>query len=248
MQTLAQIRVVLVEPTHPGNIGAVARAMANMGVSELALVRPHEFPSAKATARAVSATAQLENAIVADDLDHAIGDCSLIIGASARLRAIQWPQLLPQEAMRKAAAHAQQSRVALLFGRESRGLTNAELERCHYLVRIPVDENCPSLNLAAAVMVLLYELRGAAQAFETDPAAQIQPPDERPASAEEMRYFYAHLRQLLDALDFADGNADKLHRKLTRLFNRAQPYARETRILRGVFNTVEEKLRGKFDK
>ena len=163
MKELDYIRVVLVQPTHPGNIGAAARAMANMGVAELVLVQPRDFPSPEATARAAGADHILDNAVVVDDLDQAIADCALVIGASARSRTIQWPQLPPAKAMKKAAQTARHARVALLFGRESRGLTNLELERCHYLVRIPVDPAFPSLNIAAAVMVLLYELRRAVE-------------------------------------------------------------------------------------
>ncbi|MDD9885410.1 MAG: TrmJ/YjtD family RNA methyltransferase, partial [Gammaproteobacteria bacterium] len=167
MNALDYIRVVLLEPTHPGNIGAAARAMANMGLRHLALVNPREFPSAQATARAAGADAILENAAVAAQLDHAIADCQLVVGASARLRSIEWPLLPPAAAMRKvAAAAASGARAALLFGRESRGLTNRELDRCHYLVRIPANPDFSSLNLAAAVMVLCYELRQAAMGLE----------------------------------------------------------------------------------
>ena len=161
MKELDYIRVVLVQPTHPGNIGATARAMANMGVNNLALVQPRDFPAAEATARAAGADHILDNAVVVDDLDQAIADCALVIGASARPRAIEWPQLSPARAMEKAAhtATARHAHAALLFGRESRGLTNRELDRCHYLVRIPADPAFPSLNIASAAMVLLYELR-----------------------------------------------------------------------------------------
>ena len=173
MKELDYIRVVLVQPTHPGNIGAAARAMANMGVAELVLVQPRDFPSPEATARAAGADHILDNAVVVDDLDEAIADCALVIGASARSRTIQWPQLPPAKAMKKAAQTARHARAALLFGRESRGLTNRELERCHYLVRIPVDPAFPSLNIAAAVMVLLYELRRAVEkTLATTPTAK----------------------------------------------------------------------------
>ena len=235
------IRVVLVQPTHPGNIGATARAMANMGVSELALVQPRDFPGAEASARAAGADAILEHALVVDDLDQAIADCALVVGASARSRSIEWPQLSPAQAMEKVAETARHAPVALLFGRESRGLTNRELERCHYLVRIPSEPAFPSLNIASAAMVLLYELRCV---MERDQANHDTPEASEPlADGREMQHFYQHLQQLLTRLQFADGNADKLHRKLTRLFNRARPYAREIRILRGILSTVEEKIR-----
>ncbi len=251
MKELDYIRVVLVQPTHPGNIGATARAMANMGVNRLALVQPRDFPGAEATARAAGADHILNNAVVVDDLDQAIADCALVVGASARPRAIEWPQLSPARAMEKAAhtATARHAHAALLFGRESRGLTNRELDRCHYLVRIPADPAFPSLNIASAAMVLLYELRCAMEKTfgnEAGNGSDNAPPEpsEPHATAEEMRHFYRHLQHLLTRLQFADGNSAKLHRKLTRLFNRARPYAREVRMLRGIFSAVEEKIRG----
>ena len=249
MNALDYIRVVLVQPTHPGNIGATARAMANMGVGGLTLVQPRDFPSSEASARAAGAGHILERAVVVDDLDAAIAECTLVLGASARLRAIEWPQLSPAEAMQKAAKTARHAPVALLFGRESRGLTNRELDRCHYLVRIPAEPAYPSLNVASAAMVLLYELRNAVQrtaddgtsdSAESDPA-----PTEPRATAEQMQYFYRHLQQLTTQLDFPDGNPGLLQRKLVRLFNRARPYAREVRLLRGIFNAFEERIRGR---
>ena len=375
MKALDYIRVVLLEPTHPGNIGAAARAMANMGLRHLALVNPREFPSAQATARAAGADAILENAAVAAQLDHAIADCQLVVGASARLRSIEWPLLPPAAAMRKvAAAAASGAPAALLFGRESRGLTNRELDRCHYLVRIPANPDFSSLNLAAAVMVLCYELRQAALGLageggrgggtgagagagagdgagavieaavdmpgENTAAAAVAGGDgdggvagsgdagiaggggviaagdvgagvagnvgaagdaaagvagggevgvggdgdggvaggggvgvgvdgdggvaggvgaiavgdgdagfaadidtvalaEPPAVAAEMQHFYRHLRAVVDILEFGNGRTEKLHRKLTRLFNRARPTSREIRTLRGLLSAIE---------
>ena len=246
MKELDYIRVVLVEPTHPGNIGATARAMANMGVGKLVLVQPRDFPSGEASARAAGADHILNNALVVDELDEAISDCALVIGASARLRSITWPNLPPAEAMEEVAKTARHAHAALLFGRESRGLTNRELDRCHYLVRIPVEPAFPSLNIASAVMVLLYELRNAMARVVGDAAdSETGVPEQRPeprAVAEEMRHFYRHLQELLGVLQFSDHRSEKLHRKLTRLFNRAQPYAREIRMLRGIFTAVAKKI------
>lgn len=248
MKELEHIRVVLVQPTHPGNVGATARAMANMGVTRLVLVKPRDFPSSTATARATGAEHILRAAEVVDELDQAIADCTLVVGASARLRSIVWPQLPVPDAMQKAAQIARQTEVALVFGRESRGLSNRELERCHYLVRIAVDAAFPSLNLAAAVMVFLYELRKAvivANHCASDALAQAT---ESPAAladkavAAEMQHFYQHLHRLLIGLEFGKGDSVKLHRKLTRLFNRAQPYAQEIRMLRGLFTAIEQKI------
>ncbi|MDD9857262.1 MAG: RNA methyltransferase [Gammaproteobacteria bacterium] len=243
MKELDYIRVVLIQPTHPGNIGATARAMANMGIRHLALVQPRDFPSPQATARAAGADYILENAMVVKQLDQAIADCALVVGASARLRTIEWPQLPPAEAMDEAVKAARHTPVAVLFGRESRGLTNRELDRCHYLVRIPANPEFPSLNIASAVMVLLYELRNAAARAAGDEAAtEPQTTAEPRAVAEDMQHFYRHLERLLTLLEFGNGRSDKLHRKLTRLFNRAQPYTREIRILRGIFAAVERKI------
>ena len=241
---LDAIRVVLCHPTHPGNVGAVARAMGNMGVAQLVLVRPHDFPNAAADARAAGATHILQSARVVDTLDAALADCALVIGASARLRSIQWPQLSPVKAMHQAITCAQDAPVALLFGRESRGLTNAELDRCHFLVRIPVADDHPSLNLAAAAMVLLYELRKAAIAQSENDSqndSQIEPA----ATAADMQHFYAHLQRLLGELDFTEQrSAAKLHRKLTKLFNRVRMSAQEVRMLRGILTAIEGKIGG----
>ncbi|MGR3984279.1 MAG: RNA methyltransferase [Gammaproteobacteria bacterium] len=243
MKGLDYIRVVLMKPSHPGNIGACARAMANMGASRLTLVQPADFPSEAAFARAAGAGHILQNANVTGDLDQALADCELVIGASARSRSLAWPSLPPAQAMRVAIEGARNAPVALLFGRESRGLSNSELERCHYLVSIPTDPAFPSLNLAAAALLLLYELRQAADAANVGEAHAID--DEPRAPAKDMRAFYLHLQQLLQQIDFGqDPGAGKLHHKLVRLFNRAQPYAREIRMLRGIFRAVEEKIGG----
>lgn len=250
MTELDYIRIVLLQPTHPGNIGATARAMANMGVARLVLVQPQEFPSLQATARAAGAEHILQNATVVAELDQAIADCALVIGTSARPRSIAWPLLQPAAAMQTALETARQSEVALLFGRESRGLSNHELERCHCLVRIAVDAAFPSMNLAAAVMVLLYELRKAAENAARDeahtaqnqsPAPDAEPTEPR-AVAADMQHFYRHLQRLLTSLQFGNGSNTKLQRKLTRLFNRAQPYAQEIRMLRGLLTAIEEKI------
>ena len=135
MKELNYIRVVLVEPTHPGNIGAVARAMGNMGVSQLTLVKPAEFPSSVASARAAGANWILDSATVCDSLDQALKDCTLVFGTTARHRSIEWPSQNPWTAMENARNRIELSPVAIVFGRESSGLRNSELDRCHHLVR-----------------------------------------------------------------------------------------------------------------
>ncbi|NKB76427.1 MAG: TrmJ/YjtD family RNA methyltransferase [Gammaproteobacteria bacterium] len=238
MKELNYIRVVLIEPTHPGNIGATARAMANMGASNLVLVNPLSFPSPIANARAAGADDILSNAKVCVSLDDALSDCRLVIGTTARDRSIQWPVLEPREAMGQAFSASQASPVAICFGRESRGMTNDELERCQSLVRIPVEESFSSLNLGSAVMVLLYELRR--HALGSD-GVQPEQSDEQRANSEAMRQFYEHLFSVLERIEFSDGRSTKLHRKLTRLFNRAEPYEQELNMLRGILTAIERK-------
>ena len=239
LKELDYIRVVLIEPTHPGNIGATARAMANMGVNQLTLINPKEFPSPVANARAAGAVRILDNAQVFDNLDQAIANCTLVFGTTSRLRSIEWPSLDPRQAMEKAAAHAAHSQVGILFGRESSGLTNDQLERCHHLVRIPVEDKFASLNLASAVMVMLYELRRSLLGQES---VSPNPANEPMANVADMQNFYIHLQQVLKLIAFSDGRSTKLQRKLVRLFNRAHPYEQEIKMLRGVLAAIEGKV------
>jgi tRNA (cytidine32/uridine32-2'-O)-methyltransferase len=233
---LSQIRIVLVETSHPGNIGAVARAMKNMCLSDLALVSPRAFPSAEATARASGADDLLAAARVVDSLDAAIADCHRVIGASARLRTVSLPQVAPRACAEQAlAAAAEGQRVALLFGRESSGLTNEELGRCHQLVHIPANPHYTSLNIAMAVQVLSYELLVAQGA--TLPTA---PPEREPVTAREMQGLFEHLEQAMVDIGFADPRqSDKLMLRLKRLFFRAEPDADDIRILRGVLSAAQ---------
>lgn len=246
MNALDYIRVVLIQSTHPGNIGATARAMANMGLSDLVLVDPMDFPSPVATARAAGADHVLSQARVVHSLDEAIADCALVIGSTARSRSIQWPERTPEEAAsdikQEFVRHGDAAPVALIFGRESSGMTNEELERCRFLIRIPVEDSFSSLNLASAVLVVLYECRKVL----VSSTVSIADSGDRLASASEMRHFYEHLQGFVDRVEFSDGRSAKLHRKMTRLFNRVQLYTQEVKMLRGMFRSVEEKLDGKF--
>ena len=246
MKSLDYIRVVLIQSTHPGNIGATARAMANMGLSDLVLVDPVDFPNPVATARAAGADHVLSRARVVPTLDEAISDCAMVVGSTARARSIQWPEKTPEDAARdisdEFARHGDAAPVALLFGRESSGMTNGELERCRFLIRIPVEESFSSLNLASAVLVIIYELR---KVLASDELAGRRDGD-RLASASEMHHFYEHLQAFVKRIGFSDGRSSKLHRKMTRLFNRVQMYDQEVRMLRGMFRSVEDKLDGKY--
>ena len=156
------VKIVLVGTTHPGNIGATARAMKNMGLSDLALVRPKFFPHEDAEARASGADDLLQSAQVVESLDEALADCSYVAGTSARSRTIGWPTMAPRECAERLVAESRQGCPAIVFGPEKSGLTNDDLDRCHTLLRIPTNPDFSSLNLAMAVQVLTYELRVAA--------------------------------------------------------------------------------------
>lgn len=234
---LARIRFVLVETTHPGNIGAVARAMKTMGLSRLELVRPRHFPNAEALALASGADDLLAAAAVRDDLTGALAGCRLVVGSSARLRTVAWPLLSPAQCAERLLAEAAAGEAALVLGRESSGLSNAELARCQYLVNIPTDPGFSSLNLAAAAQVFAYEIR---RAWLAGAAAQpVEEPREL-ATAEAMEGFYDHLAQALVDLGYSDPEQSrKLMRRLRRLFHRAQPDRVELNILRGILSAAQ---------
>ena len=232
---LRRVRVVLVEPTHPGNIGAAARAMKAMGLDQLCLVAPARFPSAAATARAAGADDVLHEARVVESVDDALADCGLVLGTTARLRRIEWPVIDAREGARRAVAQSADTPVAVVFGRESAGLTNAEIDRCHALIRIPVSAHFSSLNVAAAVQIVAYEMRIAAHGRDVLAVA----PQARAATAEELEGFYLHLEAALVEIGYLDPAAPKLlMRRLRRLFSRAEPNRAEINILRGILTAA----------
>ncbi len=234
---LDTIRIVLVETSHPGNIGAAARAMKTMGLGELYLVNPALYPNAEATARASGADDVLARAVVCDSLDDALRDCTLVVGSSARLRTRRWPQLEPRAFAEKAVDEGRRGRVALVFGRERTGLTNEELDRCNYVVSISANPEYSSLNLAAAVQVFAYELRVAAQGGVGEPATES---GEEPAAAEDVERFYEHMERTLVELGFLDPqNPRHLMRRLRRLYNRARLTHNEINILRGILSAAQ---------
>jgi len=238
-----RIRFVLVEPSHPGNIGGVARAMKNMGLSRLVLVSPRQFPAEEATARASGADDLLADAQVVGSLDEAIAGCTLVCGTTARDRSIEWPTSTPREFAGQLPGTAGSGDIAVVFGRESGGLTNGELDRCHVRVAIPANDSYPSLNLACAAQVLAYELRCAGLPTG-DSDADIDT-TELPVGAEDMERFYRHLEEVLIEIEFLDPEQPKkLMRRLRRLFNRAAPITNEMNILRGVLTAVQQRLRG----
>jgi tRNA (cytidine32/uridine32-2'-O)-methyltransferase len=232
---LANVRVVLVQTTHPGNIGAVARAMKNMCLADLWLVAPRFFPHADATARASGADELLARARVCATLDEALADCRFVVGTSARDRHVDWTLCEPRECAALLVGEAIRGPVALVFGRESSGLTNEELDRCDRLVQIPANPEYSSLNVAMAVQVLAYELLLASRDEAVAAVA-----GHEPATTAQMEGFFAHLAQTLDDIGFTAGrHSEKLLRRLRRLFLRVRPDQDELTILRGILSAAQ---------
>jgi len=236
------IRIVLVGTTHPGNIGAVARAMKNMGLADLALVNPKKFPHSKATARASGAVDVLKNATVVKTLPEAIKDCVFVAGASARPRSLNWPYMEPRECAAKLLELGQEAMVAAVFGPEKSGLSNSDLDHCDALLTIPTNPDFSSLNLAMSVQVLSYELRMATLAG-TPPHYEHDAPL---ATSEEMEKLYAHMETTLTDVEFINPeNPRHLMRRLRRLFIRAEVDKNEVNILRGIFAAIDKHRQGK---
>ncbi len=232
------IRFVLVNTTHPGNIGAAARALKTMGLAELDLVNPEEFPSEIAHSRSAGADDVLACARIHRSLDDALAPCGLVFGASARSRHVNYPVLDPETAAQKIIAASTRCQVAVVLGRERTGLTNDELDRCQYLINIPTNPDYPSLNVASAVQILAYAIRRAQGAY---PVPEIRRNPERAVTQEEMRGLYEHLEKVLIDIGFLDPQYPrKLMRRLYRLFYRAHMGIRELNILRGILSAVQE--------
>ncbi|HCT5130926.1 TPA: tRNA (cytosine(32)/uridine(32)-2'-O)-methyltransferase TrmJ [Aeromonas hydrophila] len=235
---LDQIRIVLVNTSHTGNMGSAARAMKTMGLSQMVLVDPQAQPDDNAYALAAGASDLLANARIVSTLDEAIADCGLVIGTSARSRTLSWPMLDPREAGEKLVTEGMQHPVALVFGRERTGLTNDELQKCHYHVAIPANQEYSSLNLAMAVQTLCYEVR--MHWLQQEPVDETDMVMDYP-SAEQLEGFYQHLEQTLLKTGFiADDHPGQVMSKLRRLFNRARPEAVELNILRGILTSVQK--------
>ncbi|WP_116809542.1 RNA methyltransferase [Steroidobacter cummioxidans] len=234
------IRVVLVDPNHPGNIGAVARAMKNMGLSELHLVRPKAFPHAEATSRASGADDVLDAARVHEEFDDAIADCGFVVGTSARKRYLSFDLVEPRECAQLVAEAAQVGNVAIVFGSEKFGLLNVELSRCHRLVTIPTAGDYASLNLGMAVQVIAYEIM-----LATRTGAPPPPPLDVPfATAREMELLYEHFDRVLEEIEFRDRTGGgHLMARIRRLFNRARLDQNEMNILRGILTAVQSRRR-----
>lgn len=232
------VRIVLVQTSHPGNVGAAARAMKTMGVTDLALVAPRAFPSAEATARASGADDVLEQARVVDTLEEAVGDCGFVAATTARPRTanVSWPVADPRDCAPRLLDEARRTRVALVFGPEQSGLTNEHLARCRLLVQIPTGEAYASLNLAMAVQILCYELRIAHGGGVSVPEARLAPP----ATTADLESFFGHLERLLDEAGYLRPDHPKqLRLKLRRIFQRAAPDRNEINILRGMLTALD---------
>ena len=236
----ADLRVVLVETSHPGNIGAVARAMKNMGLERLVLVRPKSFPHSEASARASGATDLLARARVVDSLPEALAGCGLVVATTARERDPNIRVLDVRDGAAQMLAEAARGPVALLFGNERTGLTNDELALANLLLRIPANPEYSSLNLAMAVQVVAYELYRARGATVQAPERVVPR-----ATADDMDRLYAHLAVVLDEVGFKDRTASgtNLMERLRRLLNRADLDQNEANIVRGILTAVQQKRR-----
>jgi len=237
------IEIVLVHTTHSGNIGGVARAMKNMGLSRLTLVAPLEYPAPEATWRAASALDVLEAARVVDTLDEAIAHCQFVVGTSARDRRIPWPLQDARGCAERIASQSVRERVAILFGREDRGLLNEELQRCNLHCHIPTHEAYPSLNLAMAVQIVTYELRMMALGDKVG-LPEDADWDTPFSSSEDMARFYEHLEATLVEIGFLNPEAPRqLMPRLNRLFNRVRLDEMELNLLRGILTEAQKAAR-----
>ncbi|MEO1929357.1 MAG: RNA methyltransferase [Gammaproteobacteria bacterium] len=229
------IQFVLVEPSHPGNIGAVARAISTMGFDQLALVKPQEHPHPESRARSSSALEVLLNAGVYNELEDAVGDSSYVIGTTARNRRISVPVSSIRDMANDILCKAEHQKISIVFGPETSGLSNEEIDRCNHLVYIPSSEQYPSLNLSMAVQVVAYELK-MAEAIEITETVE-----RNLASGQELELFYEHLREVLLATGFLNPrNPKKLMRRLRALFNRAELDDNEVNILRGILASYQK--------
>lgn len=232
--TPVPVRFVLFEPTHPGNVGAAARALKTMGFNELVLVNPACEIDGQARARSSGALDVLQSARIVPTLGEALEGCGYVVGASARRRRLTWPELNPRECAAAVAGSPGTAAIAIVFGPERAGLKNAELDRCNALVYIPSNPVYNSLNLAMAVQVIAYELR-MARNLDAKPDEFDAPP----ASAEDVELFYEHLERVLLSSGFLDpDNPRTLMRRLRRLYNRARLDQNELNIMRGILSAV----------
>ena len=234
------IRIVLVEPSHPGNIGAVARAMKNMALEDLVLVRPKQFPHSEATARASGADDILERAHVVGSVAEALAGCGFVAATTSRDRDQNFRVVDVRDAAERLVAEARRAPAAVLFGAERTGLTNDDIEAAHVLVRIPANASYLSLNLAMAVQLVAYEL------FRASGAKVVQLPTDVPlATPEEMERLYVHLAQVMEEVDFRDRtqSGTNLMARIRRFLQRAELDQNEVNILRGLLTATQNRRR-----
>ncbi len=238
---LERVKVVLVGTTHSGNIGSAARAMKVMGLSQMVLVDPQCQVDAQAIALAAGASEIALNAQIYPTLEAAVADCGLVVGTSARSRTLEWPMLEPRECGEKLISEANQHSVAMVFGRERTGLTNDELQLCHYHVCVPANPEYSSLNLAMAVQLLSYEVRMAYLALQQ--SSQSSTLQEEYPRHQELERFYAHLEQVIMQTEFISAQQPgQVMNKLRRMLTRARPEAQEINILRGILTSVQKSI------
>jgi tRNA (cytidine32/uridine32-2'-O)-methyltransferase len=240
---LANIRIVLVNTSHPGNIGSAARAIKTMGLKQLYLVNPRFFPDKEASVLASQATDILEEAVVVNTLAEAIRDCSLVVGTSPNTRTLPWSLMTAREAAPVVVKEAQRQLVAIVFGSEKYGLSNEELRCCQYQVEIPSNPLYNSLNLAAAVQVICYEIRIAFCQDVIPAKAGIQEETEKFSTIDEVEKFYEHLEQTLHQVGFLQTQVpNQVIERLRRLYARTRLEVKELNILRGMLSAIQKKL------
>jgi TrmH family RNA methyltransferase len=229
----ALVRIVLIDPSHPGNIGSVARAMKNMALSDLVLVRPRTFPHAEANALAAGADDILSGARIVGTVAEAISDCGFIAGTTSRPRSYYWEFTTPRDVAARIVGLPEENRAALLFGSERYGLATEDLNHCNVLVRIPANPEYCSLNLAMSVQLIAYEIFMSRE--QPHSRTQLELPL---APSGDIEHFYAHLLEVLNEIDFEDRTGHLMER-LRRLFNRAQLDRNELNIMRGILSAVQ---------
>jgi len=240
---LSNIRIVLVHTFHPGNIGATARAMKTMGLTQLVLVNPRAFPDEEATRLAAGATDVLDNARCVSTLEDALQDCVQVVGASARLRSMPLPHFdEPDDMAHQVIVNAHQAPVALVFGRERSGLTNDEIRCCTHQVSIPANPDYGILNLSQAVQILAYEVHRAWRRRDDSDFVYQRPLESAPPSREQFGYFQEHLGRLMHESGFLTQPHARTEEQLQALFSRAQPSRKELSLLRGLLSAFEAHL------
>lgn len=238
---LKNIRFVLVNPSHPGNIGSVARIMKNMALEKLFLVNPLQFPHVNATAMASGATDVLENAIITQSLDEAIKNCTLVIGTSARMRKLPQLMVTPQKAAEIIKQESSRKNIAILFGNEKFGLNNEDLGKCHYHVRIPTVKNFSSLNLAAAAQIIAYELYIHTLSDQGKSLLHVR---KNFATAEELEGLYEHIKKTMILIGFLNpDHPRRLMPRMRQIINRSRIDKNELNLLRGIMTAIGQYTR-----